>query len=207
MPTGRTIYIVDDDAAVRRSLEGLLHSAGFATDSYASTNTFLAAAAKLSPGCILLNVRMPGLDGIELQARLRSSGITLPVVMMDGQADVRTAVRAIKGGAIDFIEKPFNDAALLRAIEAGLSTDTDRELEEAIERIARLSRREREVLEGLIAGKPNKTIAYELGLSVRTAEVHRARMMGRLGVRTLAEAIRLAVLLQVLRPSGLLRSA
>jgi two-component system response regulator FixJ len=96
---------------------------------------------------------------------------------------------------------------LLRAIEAGLSTDIDRELEEAIERIARLSRREREVLEGLIAGKPNKTIAYELGLSVRTAEVHRARMMGRLGVRTLAEAIRLAVLSQVLRPSGLLRSA
>jgi FixJ family two-component response regulator/two-component sensor histidine kinase len=194
MPTGRTIYIVDDDAAVQRSLELSLHSAGFATESYASTKTFLAAAAKLSPGCILLNVRMPGLDGIELQARLRSSGITLPVVMMDVQADVRTVVRAIKGGAIDFIEKPIDDAALLRAIEAGLSTGADREVEEAVERIARLSRREREVLEGLIAGKPNKTIAYELGLSVRTAEVHRARMMGRLGVRKLAEAIRLAVL-------------
>jgi two-component system response regulator FixJ len=207
MPTGRTIYIVDDDAAVQRSLELSLRSAGFATESYASTKTFLAAAAKLSPGCILLNVRMRGLDGIELQARLRSSGITLPVVMMDVQADVRTVVRAIKGGAIDFIEKPIDDAALLRAIEAGLSTGADREVEEAVERIARLSRREREVLEGLIAGKPNKTIAYELGLSVRTAEVHRARMMGRLGVRTLAEAIRLAVLSQVLRPSGLLRSA
>jgi two-component system, LuxR family, response regulator FixJ len=200
MATDRTVYIVDEDVGVRRSLERLLQENGFATDCYANAMAFFAAVPKLSGGAILLDVWMPDLDGIELLARLRTIGVTLPVIMITGQGDVPTAVRAIKGGAVDFIEKPFDEEALLRAIEAAFSgdhVDRSRELEDADQRISLLSRREREVLTGLVAGKPNKVIAYELGLSVRTVEVHRARMMERLGVRQLAEAVRLAVLAQV----------
>lgn len=202
MRVERTVHIVDDDAAVRRSLERLLDSAGLKTVSYEGSAAFLDAAAGLSSGCVLLDLRMPGMDGLELQARLLQLGVSLPVIVMTGQADVPSAVRAMKAGAVDFIEKPHNDEALLSAIEAALAragrADPDGEAAEARQRIAALSPRERQVLDALVAGRPNKVIAFDLGISVRTVEVHRSRMMERLGVRQLAEAIRLAVTARLL---------
>jgi two-component system response regulator FixJ len=194
----RTVYIVDDDAAVRRSLERLLESAGFKAVSFETPTAFLDAASGLSDGCVLLDVRMPVVDGLSVQASLAKFEIRLPVIVMTGQGDIQTAVRAMKAGAVDFIEKPFDDDDLLNAVETALTRsgrpERDREAVEAAERLAVLSRREREVLDALMAGHPNKVIAFDLGISVRTVEVHRARMMSRLGVRQLAEAIRLAVM-------------
>jgi two-component system response regulator FixJ len=201
MPAEKIVYIVDDDAAVRRSLERLLDAAGFRALSYASPVAFLDAVAGLSAGCVLLDVRMPEMDGLTLQTWLAKLGVALPVIVITGQGDVQTAVRAMKAGAVDFIEKPYNDESLLNAIETALARvarpDRDREAEVAKKRIAELSPRERQVLDALVAGNPNKVIAYDLGISVRTVEVHRARMMERLRVRQLAEAIRLAVMAQL----------
>jgi two-component system, LuxR family, response regulator FixJ len=198
MSTDRTVHVVDDDAAVRRSMERLLDAAGFRVISYESSLVFLEAAAGLSGGCILLDIRMPGMDGLELQARLNRLRIPLPVIVMTGHGDVPSAVRAMKAGAADFLEKPFDDETLLeiieRALEKARGLNRDREAEQAAQRISSLSQREREVLDALLMGRPNKVIAYDLGISVRTVEVHRARMMGRLGTRQLADAIRLAVL-------------
>jgi two-component system response regulator FixJ len=197
MPAERTIHVVDDDAAVRRSLERLLGSMGFITVSYATPASFLLAAPGLIDGCVLLDVKMPGVGGLEVQARLKAVGFLLPIIVITGQGDIQTAVRAMKAGAFDFLEKPYEDEVLLRAIDAALATAPhghDQQALDAVQRIAELSPREREVLEALVAGASNKVIAFDLGLSVRTVEVHRARMMGRLGTRQLAEAIRLAVL-------------
>jgi two-component system response regulator FixJ len=198
METEPTIHIVEDDGAVRRSLECLLHSAGFKSMAYKTALSFLDAAPEVSAGCVLLDVRMPEMDGLELQARLNRLGCPLPVIVMTGGGEVEDAVRAMKAGAVDFIEKPFDDERLFGAIEEALTmsgrSTRNRETAEAAERIGTLSRRERQVLDALSAGRPNKVIAYELGISVRTVEVHRARMLERLGVRSLAEAIRLAVL-------------
>jgi two-component system response regulator FixJ len=198
MADEKLVHVVDDDAAIRRSLEHLLGAAGFRIVSYATPKSFLDAAAGLTGGCALLDVQMPEMDGLELQARLRAMKVTLPVIVMTGQGDVQSAVRAMKAGAVDFIEKPYSDDALIGAIETALKrggrTDHDADAAEAAARIAALSPREREVLDALVAGQPNKVIAYDLGISVRTVEVHRARMMDRLGVRQLAAAVRLAVL-------------
>jgi two-component system response regulator FixJ len=194
----QTVHVVDDDAAVRRSLERLLDAAGFKSVSYETSQAFLAVAPSLSCGCVLLDVRMPGMDGLAVQASLAKLENHLPVIVITGQGDVQTAVRAMKAGAVDFIEKPYDDKILVKAIELALSiprrADRDREAIEAAQRVAALSPREREVLDGLVAGRPNKVIAYDLSISVRTVEVHRARMMERLGVRQLAEAIRLAIM-------------
>ena len=204
MTAERTVHVVDDDAAVRRSLERLLDAAGFRAVSYETPMAFLASAPGLSSGCVLLDVRMPGMDGLTLQARLAKLDNHLPVVVMTGQGDVQTAVRAMKAGAVDFIEKPYDDEVLVKAIELALSlprqSDRNREAAEAAQRVAALSPRERQVLDALVAGRPNKVIAYDLGISPRTVEVHRARMMERLGVRQLAEAIRLAVMARLARP-------
>jgi two-component system, LuxR family, response regulator FixJ len=197
MSAERTIHVVDDDAAVRRSLELLLGSMGFITVSYAAPDSFLLAAPGLTDGCLLLDVKMPGVGGLEVQAMLKAVGFALPIIVITGQGDIQTAVRSMKAGAFDFLEKPYEDEALLRAIEAAFATTPhghDRQTLDAIQRIAELRPREREVLEALVAGASNKVIAFDLGLSVRTVEVHRARMMDRLGTHQLAEAIRLAVL-------------
>jgi len=202
MPVERVVHVVDDDAAVRRSLERLLGAAGFRAVCYESAQEFLDAAGGAG-GCVLLDLRMPGMDGLELQARLLKSGMSLPVIVMTGQGDVQSAVRAMKAGAVDFIEKPYDDETLIQAIETTLATiappDRDREAAKAAKRITALSPRERQVLDALVAGRPNKVIAFDLGISARTVEVHRARMMNRLGVRQLAEAIRLAVTAQLAR--------
>jgi len=204
VPSDRTIYVVDDDAGVRRSLEQLLKAEGFAVMSFDSATAFLEAAPGLAPGCILLDVRMPEMDGLELQERLRDLDIALPVVITTGHGDVATAVKAMKAGAADFLEKPYSDGDLLGAIETALGREGtpngERDVVEATRLIASLSPREREVLNALASGRPNKLIAFDLGISVRTVEVHRARMMKRLGVRQFAEAIRIAVLATRLAP-------
>ena len=202
MSNERIVHVVEDDAAVRRSLERLLGSAGLTPVLYESAVSFLGAAQGaaqgLSLGCVLLDVRMPDMDGLELQTRLNRLGFALPIIVMTGHGDVQTAVRAMKAGAHDFIEKPFDDERLLAAIDQALALSgpgsRERETAEALDKIATLSPRERDVLDGLVAGKPNKVIAYDLGISVRTVEVHRARMLERLGTRSTAEAIRVAVM-------------
>jgi two-component system response regulator FixJ len=205
MPTKPIVHVVDDDAAVRRSLERLLTAAGFSPVSYETPLAFLAAASGRFTGCILLDLWMPGMDGLEVQARLRQMGVPLPVIVLTARGDVATAVRAMKAGAIDFIEKPFDDEVLLNAIEASLAPagqgDRADKALDAARRIAALSPREQQVLDALLAGRPNKMIAYDLGLSVRTVEVHRARMMERLGVRQLSEAIRLAIMAKLAPPA------
>jgi two-component system, LuxR family, response regulator FixJ len=194
-PSAHTIHIVDDDAAVRRSLQRLLSSVGHETASYDSALALLEAMPLPPDGCLLLDVRMPGMDGLELQARLNRLGFRLPVIVITGHGDIRTAVQAMKAGAVDFIEKPFDEEPLFTAIDAALEQElADPGIVEAVRRIATLSPRERQVLDALVAGRPNKTIAVALGLSVRTVEVHRAHMLERLGVETLAEAVRLAVM-------------
>jgi two-component system, LuxR family, response regulator FixJ len=194
----RTVHVVDDDPAVRLSLERLLDAAGFHVVSYQSPAAFLNAASGLSAGCVLLDIRMPGVDGLEVQARLNRLRVNLPVIVMTGHGDVSSAVRAMKAGAVDFLEKPFDDETLLNAIGGAFAKASgligDREAELAAQRIATLSPREREVLNALLAGRPNKLIAFDLNISVRTVEVHRARMMERLGTKQFADAIRLAVM-------------
>ena len=196
-PPARTVYIVDDDVALLGALERIFRSAGLTAVSYKTAFAFLDAAPGLVDGCLLLDVLMPGMDGLELQERLNSLGFKLPVIVMTVQGEVETAVQAMKAGAVDFIEKPFSDDVLLGAINAAL-TRTRKPISgeglEAAKRIARLSPRERQVLDGLVAGRLTKQIAYDLSISPRTVEVHRARMLARLGIRSLAEAIRLAVL-------------
>ena len=198
MAAERIVHIVDDDAAVRRALERLLRVAEFAPVAYPTPFALLDVAADLSAGCILLDVKMPGMDGLQVQAELARLGVRLPVIVMTGAGDVQTAVRAMKAGATDFIEKPFDDDYLLGAIEAALAGSgraaRDREALEAAGRIGTLSPREREVLDCLVAGRRNKQIAGDLGISVRTVEIHRLRMLDRLGTRHLSEAIRLAVM-------------
>jgi two-component system, LuxR family, response regulator FixJ len=196
--TNRVVYIIDDDPAVRRSLERLLDAADFQAVSFATHKAFLDVAGSLPVGCALIDLRMPEMSGLEVQEQLNLMNPELPVIMVTGQGDVHSAVRAMKAGAVDYMEKPYTDEALIAAIESALKsgvqkTRTD-EVAAAVSLINTLSPRERQVLDALVAGRANKAIAFELGLSVRTVEVHRARMMDRLGVRQLGEAVRFAVL-------------
>jgi len=198
MAAERFIYVIDDDPAIRRSLERLLDAVGFQVASYATPKAFLDVAGSLPWGCALLDLRMPEMDGFEVYARLRLINPDLPVIVVTAQGDVQTAVRAMKAGAVDFIEKPYSDDALIAAIESALKTCASKgrtdDIAAAAALIDTLSPREREVLEALVAGQPNKVVAFRLGISVRTVEVHRSRMMDRLGVRQFAEAVRLLVL-------------
>src|SRR6202035_3558521 len=194
MATERTVYVLDDDAAVLRSLERLLSSANFEPIAFDNPDAFLAAAKTFKTGCVLLDVRLPDMSGLDVQAQLLKMRTDLAVIVVTGQGDIQTAVRAMKAGAADFLEKPYGDDALLGSIEAAFGRETDLDIADAVRRVATLSARERDVLDGLVAGRPNKLIAYDLGISVRTVEVHRARMMERLGLRQLAEVIRLGVM-------------
>jgi two-component system response regulator FixJ len=193
----RIVYIVDDDVALLGSLERFLRSLGLTAISYESAFAFLDAVPDLIDGCVLLDVRMPGMDGLELQEKLNTLGFEMPVIMMTGKGDVKIAVRAMKAGAVDFIEKPFTDDLLVGAIDVGFTRArawTRREGMEAAERVSELSSRERQVLDAVVAGRLTKQIAYDLGISARTVEVHRARMIARLGVHSVAEMVRLAVM-------------
>jgi len=197
MADRRLIHVIDDEEAVRRSASFMLKTSGFDVETWPSGVAFLKEARHAKPGCILLDVRMPEMDGLEVQQALTEDGIGMPVVVLTGHGDVQVAVRAMKAGAIDFIEKPFEKATLLTAIAAAFDRLDDREARaertiEAQTAIAALTPREREVLDGLAAGLPNKTIAYDLDISARTVEVHRANVMTKLNVRSLSEALRLA---------------
>jgi two-component system, LuxR family, response regulator FixJ len=198
MPVERTVYVLDDDQAVLRSLERLLSSANYEPITFDRPDLFLTAAKTFKTGCVLLDVRLPGMSGLEVLAQLNRMRSDLSVIIVTAQGDIKTAVRAMKAGASDFLEKPYGDDVLLRSIEVALEkeqrTARDRDIADAVRRIGILSPREKEVLDGLMAGRPNKLIAYQLGISVRTVEVHRARMMERLGARQFAEVIRLGVM-------------
>lgn len=198
MATKSVVHLIDDDDAVRRSLAFLLAASGYAVRVHELATAFLAIAPGLRGGCIVSDVRMPGMDGLALQRRLRELGVRTPMIIMTGHADVALAVEAMKAGAIDFLEKPFDDELLLSAIRIALEGQAgeDEPSDEAAAvraRLARLTPRETEVLEGLLAGRPNKTIAYDLGISPRTVEVHRASLMTRMGARSLAELVRMTL--------------
>ncbi len=196
MTDGDVVHVVDDDEAVRSSLAFLLESAGLEVAVHATAEAFLRAAEAAPVGCVLIDVRMPGLGGLELQARLLALGWHVPVVVISGHGDVPTAVQALKDGALDFLEKPFDDEQLLdavqRALAAGRALRTSQAAAEAAERrLATLTPREREVLDGMVAGRASKQIALDLGASPRTIEVHRLRVMDKLQVRNLPELVRL----------------
>jgi two-component system response regulator FixJ len=193
---GRIVYLVDDDEAIRRSASFMLKTSGFTVKSFVSGVEFLKEKEP-EAGCVLLDIRMPGMDGLEVQQALRDRGSTLPVIVMTGHGDVNVAVQAMKGGAVDFIEKPFEKAVLMSAIEEGFARieQADRSRvrrDEARVRLQALTPREHDVLKGLVRGHPNKTIAYDLDISPRTVEIHRANLMGKLGVASLSEALRIA---------------
>lgn len=197
LPTDQPIHVVDDDEAIRRSLSFMLRTSGFAVRLFSGGTEFLKEVGTLEGGCVLLDVRMPDIDGLEVQRELRARGMMLPVIIMTGHGDVGMAVAAMKAGATDFIEKPFEKAALLAAIEAACaqaSADQGRnsQRETARARLNILTDREREVLKGLVDGLPNKTIAYDLGISPRTVEIYRANLMQKLQVHSLSETLRIA---------------
>ncbi len=195
------VHIVDDDEAVRRSLAMLLESLDQRVATYASAEALLAAALApegLAPGCQLVDVRMQAMDGIALIETLRRQGICLPTVVVTGHGDVPLAVRAMRAGAMDFVEKPYAEERIIEAVRAALcalrATDQRRVLElQSSAQVAALSPREAEVLAALVGGKANKVIALELGISPRTVEVHRAHLMEKLGVRSLPEAVRIGL--------------
>jgi two-component system, LuxR family, response regulator FixJ len=199
------VHIVDDDPAVRDSLAMLLQSAGMGVRVYDSAVALLSVASKLDAGCVLTDVRMPEIDGLTLQRQLVALNPRLTVVVMTGHADVPIAVQALKAGARDFLEKPFDDERLIGVVKEALAASQQaRQINDAAEstvaRLATLTHREREVLERLMEGQPNKTIAYELGTSPRTVEVQRARVMEKMGARSLAELVRMV--LAVDRPAA-----
>jgi len=209
MTTSAAVHVIDDDEDVCWAIETLLLSAKLPVRTWPSGLAFLEGLPSLDPGevgCVLTDVRMPGMDGVELLRRLRESGFSRPVLVMTSHGDISLAVGAMKAGAFEFIEKPFDDEAMLAAVRAALAVREDRpaareearpEIADAAARIATLSPREREVLNLAMEGKSSKVIAHELGLSPRTVEVHRLRLMARLGVGSLAEAVRLSVLAEL----------
>jgi two-component system, LuxR family, response regulator FixJ len=197
------VHIIDDDEAVRQSTAFLLRTANIQVQTYETATNFLDALSQVKSGCIVTDVRMPGLSGIELLQRLRALKFSMPVIVITGHGDVPLAVEAMKAGATDFIEKPFNDEVLLGAVRTALSAhaiDSKRQaLNAAVNsRIASLSNREREVLEGLVAGHPNKTIAYDLGISPRTVEIYRANLMTKMEATSLSDLVRMALVAGIL---------
>ena len=197
MSKARLIHVVDDEDTIRRSLDFLLRTTGFEVEKWADGKAFLNGVDRNAPACVLLDVRMPEMDGLEVQAAMAEMGINMPVIVLTGHGDITTAVQAMRAGAIDFLEKPFNRERLLEAIELGFMQIADvqgqRERQEwAKVQIASLTEREREVLDGLACGYPNKTIAYDLGISSRTVEVYRANVMTKLSVSNFADVLRVA---------------
>ena len=195
------VHLIDDDEDVRKALSFLLGTAGYAVTVYESGPAFLARLAELQPGVIVSDVRMPTMDGLALQRRLRQEGVTLPFIVMTGHADVALAVQAMKEGAVDFLEKPFSDDVMLSAIRVALggfrqAQEREDEARKARAKLATLTERERQVLDGLLAGHPNKTIGYDLDISPRTVEVHRANVMNKMGAASLSELVRVTLLAQ-----------
>jgi len=198
MPVEGLVYVIDDDPAMRDSLDFLLDAAGLKVRLFESAVSFLEALPELGPGCIVSDVRMPNLDGIELLKRLRETNKSLPIIIMTGHGDIPLAVEAMKLGAIDFIEKPFEDDRLIGTITAALSGAAQRHKGDAVaadiaSRIASLSPRERQVLDGLVAGLSNKLIARDYDISPRTIEVYRANVMTKMQASSVSELVRFAI--------------
>ncbi len=200
MATDQIVHVIDDDEALRDSLEFMLDAAGLNARSWHSAVSFLAALPELAPGCIVTDVRMPDMNGLELVQRLKALGRTDPIIVITGHADVPLAVEAMKAGVLDFIEKPFDNQRLLAAVRAALArapghggVEDAAVVRDIAERLASLSMRERQVLDGLVAGHANKVIAYDLDISPRTVEVYRANVMTKMRARSLSELVRLAI--------------
>jgi len=192
----QNVYVVDDDAAVRRSLKRLLSTAGFAVETFGSADALLARGAPCGAACLVLDVRMPGMTGPQLFERMSECGLAMPVVFLTGYGDVPTGIRAMKGGAVDFLLKPVDGEALLRAVRDAIGRDAVRlqeaqEREDVRSRLSALSPRERQVLADVVRGLPNKLTAADLGISEKTVKVHRHRIMAKTGVGSLAELVRL----------------
>lgn len=195
-PTSPVVFVVDDDEAVRSGLGALLSADHLPFRGFSSAQEFLAACTPADFGCLLLDVNMPGLGGLELQDQLHQHGIRLPVIILTGHGDVPTAVRALKAGAYDFIEKPFDGPKLIERVRQAMRHDqqlraADCRREELEQRLSSLTQREQEVMHGLIAGKANKRIAYDLGISERTIEQHRCNIMRKAGVHSIAELVQM----------------
>ena len=203
MPDKTTVHVIDDDDAARESLAFLLRSANMKVCSYESAEEFLQGISGLNAGCIVTDVRMPGMSGVELLRKLREIDMKLPVIVITGHGDVPLAVEAMRIGAMDFLEKPYDDEALLTSVRNALGQGekiSAESLEKAqlLERSATLSSREREVLEGLVAGQPNKIIAFNLGISPRTVEIYRANVMTKMKAGSLSELVRMALIAGVM---------
>lgn len=193
------VYVIDDDESARQSLEFLLDVAGIRVRSFSSADAFLKSAPPLSGACVITDVRMPGTNGVELAEKLKERDDAVPVIVITGHADVPLAIQAMKAGAADFIEKPFDDEAMLSAIRKALIDSTDHtqiinERREVLDRLALLSAREREVVDGLVDGKANKVIAFDLDISPRTVEVYRANAMMKMQARTLSDLVRMVTI-------------
>lgn len=207
MANEMVVHVIDDDDSARDSLVFLLDCAGLNARAYASADAFLKAKVALDEGCIVTDVRMPGMSGIDLLNALRERGVDVPVIVITGHADVPLAIQAMKAGAAEFIEKPFNDETILSAI-AGLRARREdagaleAERRRVMERLATLSHREREVLDGLVAGHANKVIAFDLEISARTVEVYRANAMAKLHARSLSEAVRMMTIAELAQRGG-----
>lgn len=196
------VYVIDDDESARHSLEFLLDVAGIRVRSFASADAFLQSSPPLAGACVVTDVRMPGTGGVELAEKLKQRHVAVPVIVITGHADVPLAIQAMKAGAADFIEKPFDDGTMLTAIRKALAQKAggeqlQAERNEVLGRIALLSAREREVVDGLVAGKANKTIAFDLDISPRTVEVYRANAMMKMQAKTLSDLVRMMTIAQL----------
>ncbi|HTS41172.1 MAG TPA: response regulator FixJ [Xanthobacteraceae bacterium] len=203
MPADNIVYVIDDDEAMRKSLGFLLRAAKIEVQLFEAAAPFLEALPKLGTGCIITDVRMPGMTGIELLKRLRQLNVALPVIVITGHGDIALAVEAMKNGAADFLEKPFDDEVLLTAIRNALDVQANTVARKAShaeihEKLATLTNREREVLDGLVAGQQNKVIAYDLGISPRTVEIYRANVMTKMGANSLSDLVRMALVGDIL---------
>lgn len=201
------IYVVDDDEAVRQSLEFLLKTAGYAVRGFESARDLLDVLPKVGVGCVITDVRMPEITGIELLRKVKEVKPDLPVIVITGHGEIALAVQAMKIGAIDFLEKPFDDDHLLAAVRSALSQEADTakrraELTEIQDKLAALSNRERQVLEGLVAGNANKNIAFDLGISPRTVEIYRANVMTKMSANSLSDLVRMAMMAGILESAG-----
>jgi two-component system, LuxR family, response regulator FixJ len=199
MTNGPVVHVIDDDDSARESLTFLLTTADLRVRAYDSGKAFLGAISGIEAGCVITDVWMPEIDGLELVRSLKRLNVDLPVIVITGHGDVPLAVEAMKAGAVDFIEKPYDGEILLAAVRSALSaqrTDAKRDSERAEiqERLAALSPRERQVLDGLIAGQPNKAIAHELGISARTVEIYRANVMAKMQATSLSQLVRMALI-------------